>query len=120
MNIRKILCCLLLCGIALVDLNAQQGGVEYYSTKQGLSQGFVSALLQDSEGFIWVGTKNGLNRFDGYKFEVFTSDPYNEFSLSNDFINDLSEYGDYLLVSTVWGGLNILHKKTKRIYRILL
>ena len=38
---------------------------ESISTAQGLSQGMVFDLLQDTEGFIWVATKNGLNRYDG-------------------------------------------------------
>ncbi|MBK9486448.1 MAG: hypothetical protein IPO01_15040 [Chitinophagaceae bacterium] len=42
---------------------------ETISTAQGLSQGMVFDLLQDKEGFIWVATKNGLNRYDGYSFK---------------------------------------------------
>jgi ligand-binding sensor domain-containing protein len=50
---------------------------ETISTAQGLSQGMVFDLLQDQEGFIWAATKNGLNRYDGYSFKVFSNDPYN-------------------------------------------
>ena len=50
---------------------------EVISTAQGLSQGMVFDILQDKEGFIWVATKNGLNRYDGYSFKVFANDPYN-------------------------------------------
>ena len=45
------------------------------STDQGLSQGMIFDLLQDKEGFIWVATKNGLNRYDGYSFKVFYQRP---------------------------------------------
>ena len=47
------------------------------SIAQGLSQGMVFDILQDKEGFLWIATKNGLNRYDGYDFKVFTNDPYN-------------------------------------------
>ncbi len=54
---------------------------ETISTAQGLSQGMVFDILQDQEGLIWVATKNGLNRYDGYSFRIFTNDPYNVHSL---------------------------------------
>jgi ligand-binding sensor domain-containing protein len=64
---------------------------ESISTAQGLSQGMIFDLLQDTEGFIWVATKNGLNRYDGYSFKVFTNDPYNAHSLSSNTIVKLFE-----------------------------
>lgn len=103
----------------LFPLCAQlQSGVEWLTTKDGLSQGYISAMLQDREGFLWIGTKNGLNRYDGRRFEVFTSDPYNEFTLSRDHVTALAEYEDFLVVGVEWGGLNLFHKKTRNVYRL--
>src|SRR5258705_13919862 len=45
------------------------------SSSQGLSQVRVSDIVQDDQGFIWFGTINGLNRYDGYHFKVFKHDP---------------------------------------------
>jgi ligand-binding sensor domain-containing protein len=45
--------------------------VQHYSIKDGLSQNTVMAILQDKQGFMWFGTWDGLNRFDGYTFTVF-------------------------------------------------
>ncbi len=67
-------------GLCVVDTAAkaqQSTPYESISTAEGLSQGMVFDILQDKEGFIWVATKNGLNRYDGYSFKVFTNDPYN-------------------------------------------
>jgi signal transduction histidine kinase/ligand-binding sensor domain-containing protein/DNA-binding response OmpR family regulator len=57
--------------------------------QQGLSQTAVMSLMQDTQGFVWVGTQSGLNRFDGYTFEVFDYDADDENSLSNGWIWDL-------------------------------
>lgn len=47
---------------------------DHYSTQNGLSCNFVTSIGQDNEGFLWVGTAYGLNRFDGTNFKVYTSD----------------------------------------------
>jgi len=99
-------------------LLAQQAGIEMLTTREGLSQGYICNIFQDSEGFIWVGTKNGLNRYDGYRFEEFTFDPYDEHSLGHDYINTISERGEFLILGANKGGLNLLHKKTRKVFRI--
>src|SRR5215467_7891961 len=47
----------------------------HLATAQGLSQTRAQQIIQDNDGFIWFGTQYGLNRYDGYKFKVFTHDP---------------------------------------------
>src|SRR5215469_6034435 len=59
------------------------------STEAGLSQTRVSQILQDDQGFMWFGTQHGLNRYDGYKFRVFTPDPTRANSLSGGWIYSL-------------------------------
>lgn len=63
----------------------------HYTTDDGLSQSNVTTIIQDQLGFMWFGTFNGLNKFDGYNFEVFTYDPENPGSLSDNFISVLFE-----------------------------
>ena len=87
---------------------------------QGLSQGMVYDILQDKEGFIWVGTKDGLNRYDGYQFKVFTNEPYNTNSLSSNSINKLFEDSKgRIWVGTENEGLNVYDKKTGNFLRII-
>ncbi len=91
---------------------------EIITIEDGLSQGFVSCIHQDSEGFIWFGTKNGFNRYDGVSFEVFTADYTNPYAISNDWVVDIHEEGEYLMVITYEGAVNIFHKISKRFYKI--
>jgi len=46
----------------------------HFNNEEGLSNSTVDKIIQDDLGFIWVGTSDGLNRFDGYNFEVFRTD----------------------------------------------
>ena len=96
------------------------GAYESISIAQGLSQGMVFDLLQDKEGFIWVATKNGLNRYDGYEFRVFTNDTYNSSSLSSNTIIKLFEDSKgRIWAGTENAGVNIYDKKSGQFYRIV-
>lgn len=61
------------------------------TTKNGLSYNLVNCLYQDKEGYIWVGTFNGLNRYDGSRFVVFKSDRNNPTTIIHNNINDICE-----------------------------
>ncbi len=54
--------------------------------EQGLSQSSVNVIFQDSRGFLWYGTQDGLNRYDGYTFKVYKPDPDASYSLSDRWI----------------------------------
>ncbi len=60
---------------------------EHFTIAQGLSQNCIYGIAQDKYGFLWFGTMDGLNRFDGYSFKIYQHDKNNPNSLSDDFIN---------------------------------
>ncbi len=62
-----------------------------FTTDDGLPQSFISGLLQDADGFLWIGTRDGLARYDGRKFRVFRHDKTDSTSLTSNVI-----YGLYL------------------------
>jgi signal transduction histidine kinase/DNA-binding response OmpR family regulator/ligand-binding sensor domain-containing protein len=118
--IKPFCICLTLMGAALAGLTQTMPLYESVSIAQGLSQGMIFDLLQDREGFIWVATKNGLNRYDGYHFSVFTNDPYNPNSLSGNTIVELFEDSQgHIWAGTDNSGVNIYDKKKGIFYRLV-
>ncbi|PQA59234.1 sensor histidine kinase [Siphonobacter curvatus] len=65
--------------------------LDQYSLEEGLSQSGVNCLLKDQQGYIWLGTQNGLNRFDGHQFVTYQHQPFQANSLSNEFILSFCE-----------------------------
>jgi signal transduction histidine kinase/ligand-binding sensor domain-containing protein/DNA-binding response OmpR family regulator len=65
--------------------------IEHYSTEDGLSHNRIMCMIKDREGFMWFGTWDGLNRFDGHNFLVYKSRPGDTSSLRNNRIQDIVE-----------------------------
>ena len=82
--------------------------------EQGISQSTIEDIFQDSEGYIWLGTNDGLNRYNGYEFKIYNYEEYQN-SISHNGITDITEdkYGN-IWVSTV-SGVNKINKKTEKI-----
>ncbi len=89
--------------------------------KLGLNSGLisqsVSSIVQDSRGFLWFGTREGLNRFDGYEFKVYRNQPFDSNSLSNNKIQTLYIDKDDVLWVGTYQGLNKFDIKTEIITR---
>ncbi len=81
---------------------------EKVSIDEGLSNNYVTCIFQDSKGYIWIGTEDGLNRYDGKTIKIYNCNSKNNNSLSSTYITDLTE--DYL--GNIWigtdDGLDIL------------
>ncbi|MCC6691591.1 MAG: hypothetical protein IT235_08675, partial [Bacteroidia bacterium] len=82
--------------------------VRHITIKEGLSQSFVTCVFQDSRGFMWFGTQDGLNLYDGSKITVFSNDPENNQSLgSNSITNIIEDKFGRLWIGTRNNGLSI-------------
>ena len=85
------------------------------SIEQGLSNVAIMRILQDKQGFMWFGTKNGLNKYDGYNFTVYRHNSNDNTSLTKNFITSLCEDEDGILwIGTDGGGLNRFDKKSEK------
>ncbi|MEM8931151.1 MAG: two-component regulator propeller domain-containing protein, partial [Acidobacteriota bacterium] len=86
-----------------LDLRFQRLGPE-----DGLAQGSVFSLLQDRHGFVWIGTQDGLHRYDGYRFEIYKPDPFRLDGLSHGLVEHLLEDAEGRLWVGTYRGLDRL------------
>ena len=87
------------------------------TTDDGLSQSTIWQVIQDPTGFLWIGTTSGLNRYDGYRFIVYKSDPSDPNTLSDNQVRALARGGDGAIWVGTGFGLNRLDPETHRITR---
>ena len=88
-------------------------GFDALSVEEGLSQESVYSIIQDSRGFIWMATQEGLNRFDGHEFKVYVPDDSRPDAISHYWIWDiLEDKQGYLWIATDGGGLDRYNPKT--------
>jgi ligand-binding sensor domain-containing protein/signal transduction histidine kinase/DNA-binding response OmpR family regulator len=85
---------------------------DYYSQEDGLPNNQIQCIFQDNRGWIWLGTSQGLSRFDGYRFVNFINNPDDTASLSGRIIRVIFETSDgRLLIGTENGGLNLFDRE---------
>jgi len=90
-------------------VHAQQGRFVFdqLSEENGVSNNSITCILKDSRGFIWIGTIDGLNLYNGYDFKVFKHNPSDSNSISDNFISTIIEdFAGNLWIGTQGGGLN--------------
>lgn len=91
---------------------------EHISVEDGLSNNVIFCIMQDSKGFMWFGSRDGLNKFDGYKFTVYRHDPADSSSLSSNRIRDIHEdHSGNLWIATAGGGINRFDRENERFTR---
>src|SRR5574341_387946 len=87
-------------------------GFDCISLEQGLSQSTIYCILQDRKGFLWLGTADGLNRYDGYTFKIYKTGPH---GLRNSMIRAIYEDRSGMLwIGTEGGGLHKFDPATER------
>ena len=108
--------------VALTGSRAQYTNLKFenLSTTEGLSSNTCMELFQDSDGFLWFGTIDGLNKYDGYEFTVFRPEINDPNSISNNRITAITGDGSGNLWIGTSNGLNLFSKSTAKFQRIAL
>lgn len=99
---KTLMTILFVCTTGIIVANTSNFIFESISIEKGLSSRTVYCITQDKSGFLWFGTDDGLNRYDGYSFKVFKKNPTESSSISNSFINCSFRTRD----NTLWFGTN--------------
>lgn len=84
---------------------------EHITTAHGLSNNVVNSILQDREGFYWIGTIDGLNRFDGSDFRIFRNEKNSSHSLAHNLCNDLLEDKEGNIWIATYNGISVYKRK---------
>ena len=102
-NIILILVCIFSClKISTSYANIRESfNFKNITIEDGLSQSTVETIYQDSKGYIWIGTNDGIDRYNGYEFKHYKHDKYDKNSIANNYIVDIIEdKNGYIWVST--------------------
>ncbi|MBX2927128.1 MAG: response regulator [Saprospiraceae bacterium] len=114
---KSAFCLVLLLALPISALIGQHKTWESLTIDDGLSQGMIYDVIQTRDGFLWIATKDGLNRYDGYNFKVWTNNTENPYSLRDNTATALLEDSRGLL----WIGsenkrVQLFDRKTNRFY----
>ncbi|MCZ2458323.1 MAG: response regulator [Chitinophagales bacterium] len=92
----------------------------HFTINNGLSQNLIYSITQDTTGFMWFGTKDGLNRFDGYEFKIFHHDPFDPVSIADNAISALfTDSKGRLWIGTMNGSLDLYDSRRNRFRHFL-
>ncbi|MFT5541193.1 MAG: diguanylate cyclase (GGDEF)-like protein [Glaciecola sp.] len=111
-SLRLTVCAMCVC---VFTIHAGQDNIRFETIglEQGLSQQNVRAIHQDSEGYMWFGTQEGLNRFDGYQFKVFSNSLTDPDSIGSSWINSIDETSDGKLWLATRAGISVFDKSNQ-------
>ena len=113
-SLRNILFSILICS-PKITLAQESFTFHHLNVKDGLSQSTINCLFQDSRGFLWIGTADGLDKYDGYTFRHYRHVPHDITSLSSPTVESIFEDVDgKLWIGTDGGGLNIFDINTEK------
>lgn len=114
---KQLICIGVLLSLNFISLAGNFNGdmkFRRYGNEQGLNQAGAICILQDNDGFMWIGTPDGLNRFDGYNFTTFRNTPDDTTSLSNNYVRCIiQDHDNRIWLGTRGGGLNLYDPSTK-------
>jgi len=107
---KALLCSLLIFFLHTANAQYEEKDFVHYTVKEGLSENYITCLIQDSRGYMWIGTDIGLNRFDGHAFKIFFQGT-KTLPLLSGTISKLKQFGSHHMGIVSRGGLQLLDTK---------
>lgn len=125
MNFKLTISILLTCIITIISIPVKVSGemidrdiFDKLAIDDGLSNEHVTSIFQDSKGYIWIGTKDGLNRFDGERIKIYNCNRDDQKSLSSQYINVIEEDCSGNIWIGTDNGLDVLIRDTDNVIRV--
>jgi signal transduction histidine kinase/ligand-binding sensor domain-containing protein len=108
--------------ISISGVSAQPKRLQFIhlTPDDGLSSSITTSILQDHKGFIWIGTYDGLNRYDGFNFVVYKNDPADSASLSENMVRTIFEDREKNLIIGTQLGLNLYDREKDRFLNYMI
>ncbi|RYG37389.1 MAG: hypothetical protein EOO01_30215, partial [Chitinophagaceae bacterium] len=100
--------------LACLQIRAQQILFRNYSVKDGLCSNTIWNIEQDEQGYMWFGTKNGLNRFNGYEFTTYQFKKEDKHSIGNNFIHAICQFDNKTFWIGTEGGIYVLNLENEK------
>ena len=119
-NTRKSLTAALSLVLLVFTTKALSAEFRHLTTADGLSHNSILTLYEDHYGFTWIGTPDGLNRFDGFEFRTFRHIPGNPNSLDSNLVRSVIETADHTIWVATDFGINRIEPATWNVHRYLL
>ena len=114
----KILILLFICCAPLLQAQPKPE-YQMLTTANGLSQGMIFDILQSRDGFVWFATKDGLNRYDGSRFEMYSPDPFNPFAIGGSEVRKLFEDSRGWIWVSIPEGLDLFNPANGRFFHVM-
>lgn len=118
-NHKRVFISFLAFGFLLIRLTSYSQVVRTMTFRDGLPQSFVSGLVQDDDGFIWIGTRNGLVRYDGRTYKRFQQDNPNLHSIASNLILCLKYFNHKLWIEYDSGEIDVFNPETEEVRHFL-
>ena len=103
----------IVCFCTVGTLQAQSQVFRHITPREGLPSGFIWTMMQDSKGFIWMGTNAGMARHNGYSTISFSADSDDSTSISGDSVSDIIEYDETTFLVASSGGIDLFNPATE-------
>ncbi len=116
---KLIICLIILFYHSINIIHAQDQNFTHFNIRSGIPAGYISEMIEDQYGYIWIGTTAGLSKFDGYSFVNYIQKTSDSLSLKGSYISSIDDYDSRTLLVATVEALNV-YDRSKDEFRLIL